>query len=238
VSSIVKFCQSKTAGKIVWVPDCQRFVKPPAKDIPLSMDVLYPLSVLETLMRKVLMFNMISLDGYFEGPSQEIDWHMVDEEFNQYAAQQFNSIDTLLFGRTTYLLMAGYWPTPLALKDDPLIAKLMNETAKIVFSRTLEHTDWQKTTLNRGDAVEEVRKLKQLPGKDMMIFGSGKLVSSLAPIGLIDELRLMVDPVVLGKGNPLFMGIKDRLHYKRMDVKNFRSGNVLVTYEPEIGKIK
>ena len=177
---------------------------------------------------------MVSL----KAPSQEIDWHVVDEEFNQYAVEQFTTIDTLLFGRTTYLLMAGFWPTPAAIEEDPHIAKLMNETAKIVFSRTLESADWQKTTLIKGDAVEEVKKLKQLPGRDMMIFGSGQLVSSLAQAGLIDEYRLMVNPVVLGSGNPLFSGIKERLHLKLMDTQSFRSGNVLLTYEPEKGEMK
>ena len=81
-------------------------------------------------MRKVMMFNMLSLDGFFEGSSQEIDWHVVDEEFNQYAAEQFTTLDTLLFGRITYLLMAGFWPTPTAVKEDPVIAKLMNETPR------------------------------------------------------------------------------------------------------------
>lgn len=189
-------------------------------------------------MRKVIIFNMVSLDGFFEGPSQEIDWHVVDEEFNQYAADQFNTIDTLLFGRTTYLLMAGYWPTPTAVDEDPLIAKLMNETAKIVFSRTLENADWQNTRLFKGDAVEEVGKLKKLPGRDMMIFGSGLLVSNLAQAGLIDEYRLMVNPVVLGSGNRLFRGIKERLHLKLIDTQSFRSGNVLLTYHPEKGESK
>ena len=133
-------------------------------------------------MRKVMMFNMVSLDGFFEGPSQEIDWHVVDDEFNQYAADQFTEVDTLLFGRITYLLMAGFWPTPTAIETDPVTAKLMNETAKIVFSSTLEGADWQNTMLVKGDAAEEIEKLKQLPGRDMMIFGSGQLVSSLAPL--------------------------------------------------------
>ncbi len=109
-------------------------------------------------MRKVMMFNMVSLDGFFEGPSQEIDWHVMDEEFNQYAVEQFKTIDTLLFGRTTYLLMAGFWPTPAVIEEDPVIAKLMNETAKIVFSCALESADWQNATLIRADAVEEVKK--------------------------------------------------------------------------------
>lgn len=184
-------------------------------------------------MRKVMMFNMVSLDGFFEGPSQEIDWHVVDEEFNQYAVDQFSTMDTILFGRITYLLMASFWPTPTAVKEDPLTAKLMNETAKIVFSRSLENADWQNTTLIKGDAAEEIEKLRQLPGRDMMIFGSGQLVSSLAPLGLIDEYRLMVNPVILGSGNPLFSGLKERLHLKLMDSKSFRSGNVLLTYQPE-----
>ncbi len=165
-------------------------------------------------MRKVKTFNMVSLDGFFEGPNQEIDWHVVDNEFNQFTAKQFSSIDTLLFGRATYQLMANFWPTPTAMIEDPITAKMMNETDKIVFSRTLEKADWKNTRLVNGDAAAEIMQLRQQPGKDMMIFGSGQLVSSLAPLEIIDEYGFMVNPVILGSGKPLISGLKERLHFK------------------------
>jgi dihydrofolate reductase len=189
-------------------------------------------------MRRLLMFNMVSLDGFFETSEHDIDWHTVDKEFDQFATDQLNTVDTLLFGRITYLLMANYWPTQNAIAEDPRIAKLMNEIAKVVFSRSLGKVDWQNTTLFSGNAGEEINRLKQLPGKDMIIFGSGKLVSSLASLGLIDEYRLMLSPVILGSGEPLFKGLKERLHLKLEQERTFKNGNILLIYRPDEGEMK
>jgi dihydrofolate reductase len=183
-------------------------------------------------MRKVFVFNLVTLDGYFEGPNREIDWHNVDAEFNDYAVGMLNSVDTLIFGRVTYELMASYWPTPDATQNDPIVAERMNNLPKIVFSRTLEKTEWHNTRLVRDNIEEEIKKMKQQPGKDMVILGSGSVVSGFAQRGLIDEYRIMVNPVVLGRGNPLFKGIKNRLHLKLIKTRAFRSGNVLLYYEP------
>jgi len=182
-------------------------------------------------MRKVFVFNLVTLDGYFEGPRREIDWHNVDAEFNEYAIGMLNSVDTLLFGRVTYELMAGYWPTPDAMKNDPIVAGKMNSLPKIVFSRTLDKVAWNNSRLVKSNVEEEIQKMKKQPGKDIVILGSGSIVSELAPLGLIDEYRLMVNPVVLGAGKPLFKGIKDRLNLKLIKAKTFKSGNVLLYYE-------
>jgi dihydrofolate reductase len=181
--------------------------------------------------RKVIVSNLISLDGFIAGPNGEIDWHRVDEEHNEYAADMLNSVDTLLFGRVTYQLMASYWPTPPAIKEDAIIAGKMNSLAKIVFSTTLERVDWKNSRLLKGNMVEEVTKLKQQPGKDMMIFGSSSIVSALTPPGLIDEYRLIVNPVILGSGTPEFTGIKDRLHLQLLEARAFRIGTVLLRYQ-------
>ncbi len=189
-------------------------------------------------MRKVLVFNLVSLDGYFEGPNRDISWHNVtsgsgmDEEFNEYAVEMLNSVDTLIFGRVTYELMASYWPTPDVIKNDPMVAERMNHLSKIVFSRTLDKVEWNNTRLAKDNIEEEMKKMKQQPGKDMVILGSGSIVSQFAHLGLIDEYRLMVNPVVLGRGNPLFKDIKDRLYLKLLKTRTFRSGNVLLYYEP------
>jgi dihydrofolate reductase len=98
-------------------------------------------------MRKVIFQMLTSLDGYFEGPNKEIDWHTVDVEFNEYASNFLDNIDILLFGRVTYELMANYWPTQEALTNDPIIAKKMNNIPKIVFSTTLSNVAWQNTQL-------------------------------------------------------------------------------------------
>ena len=183
-------------------------------------------------MRKVILFNLVTLDGFFEGPNGEIDWHNVDEEFNEFAVHQVNTADGLIFGRVTYELMASYWPTPAAQADDPIVAEKMNTMPKIVFSRTLNTVEWNNTRLVKGDAAEEISKIKQQPGKDLLIFGSADLASNLTNLGLIDEYRIMVNPVVLGKGNPLFKDIKEKLNLRLLRTKTFSNGNVLLYYEP------
>lgn len=174
-------------------------------------------------MRKVIVSMMVTLDGFFEGPNGEINWHNVDEEFNEFAVEQLNSVDVLLFGRKTYELMASYWPTPAAATDDPIVADMMNRSPKIVFSRTLSSADWQNTRLVKENIAEEISRLKQLPGKDMVIFGSGSIVSAFTQLGLIDGSRIIVNPVVLGNGKPLFKGIHSKLDLKLLN-KNFPVG--------------
>jgi len=186
-------------------------------------------------MRNLFVFNMVTLNGYFEGPNKEIDWHNVDEEFNEYAIGMLNSVDTLLFGRVTFELMARYWPTPDAMKDDPIVAEKMNALSKIVFSKTLDEVAWHNTKLVKDNIEEETRNMKKQPGKDMVLLGSGSILSEFAQRGLIDEYRIMVNPVVLGNGKPLFKGIKDRLNLKLTKTRIFKSGNVLLYYRPERG---
>lgn len=183
-------------------------------------------------MRKVIFFMLTTLDGFYEGPNGEIDWHSVDEEFNQFAIDQLNSVDVLLFGRVTYALMASYWPTPAATTNDPIVADKMNHLPKIVFSKTLSAVDWENTRLVKENAAEEILKLKRQPGKDLIIFGSSDLAVTLIRQGLIDEYRIMLNPVVLGDGKPLFKGIKDKLNLQLVKIKTFGSGNVLLCYQP------
>lgn len=183
-------------------------------------------------MRKVFLFMMVTLDGFFEGPGHDIDWHNVDEEFNEFAINQLNDVDMLLFGRVTYEGMASFWPTPFAKENDPIIAEMMNTTPKIVFSKTLEKAEWQNTRLVKENVAEEIAKLKQQPGKDLAIFGSSDLAVSLIQMGLLDELRIMVNPVVLGNGKPLLKGIHDKLNLKLLKTMPFRSGNILLYYQP------
>ena len=185
-------------------------------------------------MRNLFSFNMVTLDGFFEGPNQDISWHHVDDEFNQFAIEQTSSIGTILFGRVTYELMASYWPTSAAVVDDPVIAGLMNSLPKIVFSRTLQNAEWNNTRLIKDHIAEEITKLKGQPGKDLAIFGSANLLSSLIQMDLVDEHRIMVNPVVLGSGTPLFLGIKEQLELKLVKTKTFSSGNVLLYYQPAI----
>ncbi len=183
-------------------------------------------------MRKVFLFNLVTLNGFFEGPNQDISWHHVDEEFNEFAVNQLHEIGTLLFGRVTYHLMASYWPTESATMDDPLVAKLMNDMPKVVFSKTLDKVEWSNSRLVKGNVAEEVSKLKQQPGKDIAIFGSSNLAVTLAEHGLIDEYRILVNPDFMGKGVPLLKGIKDNIELKLLQTRTFESGNVLLSYTP------
>jgi dihydrofolate reductase len=186
------------------------------------------------VMRKVFLFMMVTLDGFFEGPNHDIDWHNVDEEFNEFAIQQLDDVDTLLFGRVTYEGMASYWPTQFAKENDPVVADKMNTVPKIVFSRTLDKAEWNNSRLVKEHIAEEVSKLKQQQGRDLAIFGSSDLAVSLLQMGLIDELRIMVNPVVLGNGKRLFAGIDEKLNLKLLKTQTFRSGNVLLYYQPDM----
>jgi dihydrofolate reductase len=186
-------------------------------------------------MRKIIFQNMVTLDGFFEGPHQEIDWHMVDEDFNNESLKINESADTLLFGRITYELMANYWPTEEGLRDDPRIARMMNSFQKVVFSRTLDTVDWNNSRLVKGDAAQEAARLKQLPGKDIVIFGSADLAVDLIDHDLIDEFRIFINPVVLGDGHPLFKDIKKPLKLRLVNTRVFKNGLVLLVYHPDRG---
>ena len=124
-------------------------------------------------------------------------------------------------------------PVAFPKNDDPIVAEKMNTLPKIVFSRTLDKVEWQNSRLVKDNIAEEIRKMKRLPGKDMAILGSNSIVSALAPLGLIDEYRIMVNPVVLGGGKSLFEGIKERLNLKLLRTRTFRSGNVLLYYQAD-----
>ena len=184
-------------------------------------------------MRKIILFDMISLDGFFEGANHSLDWHNVDAEFNEFANDQLKSVDTLIFGRKAYDLMVNYWTTSAALTDDPAIANQMNSKHKIVFSKTMTKAEWNNTRLIKGNIKEEIEELKKLAGQDLIIMGSANLASTFRQLDLIDEYRIMVNPIVLGQGTPLFMQSTERFNLKLIKTKTFNSGNVLLYYEPK-----
>jgi dihydrofolate reductase len=185
-------------------------------------------------MRKLIMWNLVTLDGYFEGPkSWDIDWHNYawGEELEQYSLAQSKSADLLLFGRVTYQGMASYWMT--AKGEIAEIADFMNAIPKMVFSRTLEKAEWPNTRLVKENAAETVAQLKQQPGKDILIFGSANLSATLTQRGLIDEYRLGLTPVVLGSGTPLFKPGAGQLRLKLLEARPLKTGCVLLFYQPE-----
>jgi dihydrofolate reductase len=184
-------------------------------------------------MRRLVSFNMITLDGFFEGPNHDLSWHHVDEEFNQFAIEQTGTFGGLLFGRLTYQMMADYWPTPEAIKNDPVVAGLMNRLPKMVFSRTMTHADWNNTRVVTDHIAENVLAVKQQPGGDLALFGSANLLATLIQYDLIDEHRIMLNPIVLGQGTLLFQGIQNKLKLNLVGTKRFHNGNLLLSYTPE-----
>jgi len=186
-------------------------------------------------MRRLIVFNNVTLDGYFVDTNGDMRWAHSgndDAEWNAFVAGNASGGGELLFGRITYELMAGYWPTPLAMKNDPIVAEGMNRMPKVVFSRTLDRASWSNTKLLKGDIAAEIRKMKNKPGPGMAILGSGSIVAQLAPEGLIDEYQVVVNPVVLGKGRTMFDGIKERLNLKLTKTRAFGNGKVFLCYEP------
>lgn len=184
-------------------------------------------------MRKLVVFNQVSLDGYFVDRYGDMSWaHKSDAEWRAFVEENASGGGELLFGRITYELMVSYWPTPYARENDPIVAERMNNLPKAVFSRTMDNASWNNTKLVKGDMAAEIRKMKKEPGKDMVIFGSGSIVSQLAQAGLIDEYQMVVNPVVLGKGRTMFEGIKEKLTLKLTKTRTFGNGNVLLCYEP------
>jgi len=185
-------------------------------------------------MRKVLVFNQVTLDGYIADLKGDMSWahkDPQDAEWNGFVAENAKGGGQLLFGRITYELMASYWPTPAALKNAPDVAEGMNQLPKVVFSRTLEQASWSNTRLVQRDLPGEVRRMKQEAGPDMVILGSGSIVSQLAQEGLIDEYQMVVNPIVLGSGKTMFAGLEKRLTLKWTGTRTFANGNVLLSYE-------
>ena len=184
-------------------------------------------------MRSLIVFNHVSLDGYFVDKKGDMRWaHKQDPEWNEFVAGNARGGGVLLFGRVTYEMMASYWPTPMAAQNSPGVAELMNNLQKVVFSRTLDKASWKNTKLVKGDLAAEVRKMKQESGQGLVIMGSGTIVSQLAQEGLIDEFQIVVIPVVLGQGKSMFSGIKDKLPLMLIKTRIFGNGNVLLCYEP------
>ncbi len=183
-------------------------------------------------MSRLFAFNMVTLDGYFEGPGHDISWHNVDEEFNAYAIAQLHDIGTLVFGRVTYELMASYWSTAAAKTDDAVVAELMNSLPKIVVSKRLAEVSWTNSRLIQGRLEDEFSKLKRRSEKDLAVFGSANLLKSLMQMDLVDEHRLMVNPIVLGTGTHLFQRGEGKLSLRLLRTRAFKNGNVLLSYEP------
>lgn len=185
----------------------------------------------ECEMKKIISQMMVSLDGFYEGKNHELDWHKVDVEHNDYAIDIFNQTSTLLFGRKTYQLMEQYWPTEQSKDDSQLVADRMNQLPKVVFSRTLEAVNWNETVLVKDHVTDYLHDLKRTAEKDLMIIGSGELVSFLTDVRLIDEYQVIVSPIILGEGKKFLENISHRVPLNIVSTRTFKTGNVLLCYQ-------
>lgn len=183
-------------------------------------------------MNKLTVFNFTTLNGFYKDSTNGIGWHNHDQDGDNHAADSMRTQSTLLFGRVTYEMMASFWPTPMAMEQMPEVAKGMNTAQKIVFSRTLKKVTWKNTKIVSGDLVKEVKKLKKENDHDLTILGSGSIITQLADANLIDGYQIMIDPVALGSGTPIFHNLKKQLDLKLTSSKVYKSGVVMLDYEP------
>ncbi|HEX7645584.1 MAG TPA: dihydrofolate reductase family protein [Burkholderiaceae bacterium] len=185
-------------------------------------------------MRKLAVFNNISLDGYFCDASGSMAWAKMDNdaEFNAFTTENAQGGGVLLFGRVTYDLMVGFWPTPAAHQMMPEVAESMNTGPKVVFSRSMAKADWNNTTLVRDDMVASVRRMKQEDGPAMVILGSGSIVAQLAAVNLIDEYQVVVNPIALGAGRTMFDGLPQPMSLRCTISRTFKNGKTFLSYAP------
>jgi dihydrofolate reductase len=185
-------------------------------------------------MRQLAVFNNVTLDGFFTDTKNNMNlFHSEnDPEWQNFATENASARNaTLLFGRKTYELMKSFWPTDEAKKVMPEVASAMEAMEKIVFSRTLKDPGWSNARVISGNLAEEVRKLKHQAGKDLLIMGSGSIVSQLTKERLIDRYTMVIWPIILGAGRTMFAGIDDVIALKKVDERTFTNGNIVATYD-------
>lgn len=185
-------------------------------------------------MKKMIVSNLVTLDGFIAGPNGELDWFRADEEFLGHARNLLRSVGTLLFGRRTYEMMAKYWPTAEAIKSDPIVAERMNSLPKVVVSKSPLKLEWNNSRPVRDRVAENIEELKKNGAGDIVIFGSGELVSSLLLLGLIDELRLFVHPIILGRGQPEYVHMTNKVELDFLTSVPFKSGVIMLAYKPRL----
>jgi len=188
-------------------------------------------------MRKLVLFLHASLDGFVEGPNGKMDIGYIsyDADLEKHAKEILSTADTVIWGRGTYQMMHSYWSSvpsnPSASQHERDHAEWIEKTAKIVFSTTLENVEWNNSRLVKEDVEEEIKNLKQQPGKDMVILGSPRFAHYLMQLDLIDEYKITVSPVLIGSGLPLFQGIKEKINLKLIENKTFDSGAIGIVYQ-------
>src|SRR5437879_6897601 len=183
--------------------------------------------------RKIIFMMSVSVDGFFEGPNHELDWQTVDDELHRHFNEQLGAMGAFLDGRVTYELMAGFWPTadkdPSSTPPMPEFSRIWRDMPKIVYSRTLERADWN-TTVVRDVVPEEVMQLKAQPGGDLVL-GGADLAASFLEHDLIDEYRIYVHPVIIGRGKPMFRPSDAKIDLRLAEARTFGNGGVLLRYQ-------
>jgi dihydrofolate reductase len=185
-------------------------------------------------MRKIISFMHISLDGFVAGPNGEMNWIKVDEEIFDHVGKRISQTDTALYGRVTYEMMEGYWPTagdpPDASKHNKDHSKWYKKAHKLVLSKTMKDADLANTTIISDNLSERINAIKGQPGKEILLFGSPTATHSLMQENLIDGYWLFVNPIILGQGIPLFTGSKDKTGLKLLTTRPFTSGVTELNY--------
>ncbi|HEY3429962.1 MAG TPA: dihydrofolate reductase family protein [Cyclobacteriaceae bacterium] len=186
-------------------------------------------------MRKIVQFMHVSLDGFVTGPNGEMDWIKVDDEIFDYAGYRTAESDMALYGRVTFDLMEGYWPTaanqPNASKHDIEHSRWYNQVDKVVLSKTLKGKSLKNTKIISDNIAAEVQKIKQGSDKEIIIFGSPSASHTLVQEGLIDEFWIFVNPILVGSGIPLFKGIQDKVNLKLIKSHTFKCGVICLHYQ-------
>ena len=195
-------------------------------------------------MRRIVIFDRVSADGYFTSTDGNLDWAVPDDEADKAGAAAIPGFDTILFGRRTYEMFESFWPHALdesptspdphsAGRRSPAIRAMavwLNDATKLVFSRSLKEVKWKSSRLVHELDPREIDAMKRQPGKDMIIFGSGSIVSQLTQHGLIDEYQFVVNPILLGSGRPLISGASSRVTLDLQEAKKYSSGNIMLRY--------
>ena len=185
-------------------------------------------------MKKIIAVEWLSLDGYFSGPNAETDWLVSGEEVQAYLSKMFATFDTIILGKDTYKMFSDYWPKPNPVDKNPQeLTDFMNHSHKVVFSTSLEKTVWNNSDVIRNIVPEEIKKMKKESGKDIVIFGSGSIVSLLTKLKLIDEYNFWIVPVFLGNGKSIFKNEEAKSKLKLLDSIKFDNGNMMLHYKME-----
>jgi dihydrofolate reductase len=183
-------------------------------------------------MRKIIAIEWLSLDGYFADSDNGTDWFVSDEQTWKYLLKLFSTFDTIILGKVTYEMFAAYWPNPNPTDPNPqVLIDFMNNSQKVVFTKSLRKVEWNNSVLMKDIILEEINKIKQSLGKNIVIFGSGSIVSQLTKSGVVDEYYFLINPVFLGSGKTLFNSENAKAKLKLLDSTKFDNGNIMLHYQ-------